>query len=90
MNYPNYKMHGNKFCFTVLSVTPNKDYTLLLAFADGTKRLYDAKPLLEKPIYADLKSLPFFLSAKAEYGTVVWSNDIDIAPESLYENSKLL
>ncbi len=73
--------------WVVLDVVPNKDYTLLLTFADGEKKIYDARPLLDKPIYAELKSLPFFLSARAECGTVVWSDDVDIAPEHLYECS---
>ena len=63
------------------------DYTLELIFADGARRVYDARPLLAKPIYAQLRSLPFFLQARAECGTVVWSDEIDIAPEHLYECS---
>lgn len=73
--------------WVVKEVHPNDDYTLLLTFADGEKKIYDAKPLLKKPIYSQLKSLPFFLSAKAKYDTVVWSDDVDIAPEYLYECS---
>ena len=73
--------------WVVKEVHPNDDYTLLLTFADGEKKIYDARPLLKKPIYSQLKSLPFFLSAKAAYDTVVWSDDVDIAPEHLYECS---
>lgn len=73
--------------WVVKDVHPNDDYTLLLTFADGEKKIYDARPLLNKPMYSQLKSLPFFLSAKAEYDTVVWSDDVDIAPEHLYECS---
>jgi hypothetical protein len=32
----------------------------------------------------------FFLQAKAECGTVVWNDDIDIDPEHLYECSELV
>ena len=74
--------------WVVTDVYPQSDYTLLLTFADGEKKIYDARPLLKKPIYSQLNSLPFFLSARAEYDTVVWSDDIDIAPEHLYECSK--
>lgn len=63
------------------------DYTLELTFADGARRIYDARPLLEKAIYSQLRSLPFFLRARAECGTVVWSDEVDIAPEHLYECS---
>ncbi len=75
--------------WVVKDVQPKDDYTLLLTFADGAKKVYNARPLLAKPLYAELSNLAFFLCAKAEYGTVVWNDDIDIAPEHLYECSKL-
>lgn len=74
----------------VKEVQANADYTLLLTFADGTKKTYNAKPLLEKAIYAQLKNVAFFLKAKAECGTVVWNDEIDIAPEHLYECSTVI
>lgn len=73
--------------WVVTAVLPKEDYTLLLTFADGTKKIYDARPLLVKAIYSPLKNLAFFLCAKADCGTVVWNDDIDIAPEHLYECS---
>lgn len=76
--------------WVVKEVQPKEDYTLLLTFADGTKRIYDARPLLEKALYSQLKNIAFFLCAKAECGTVVWNDDVDIAPEHLYEYSKLV
>lgn len=74
--------------WTVKEVQPKDDYTLILTFADGSKKVYNARPLLEKALYTRLKSLAFFLGAKADCGTVVWNDDIDIAPEHLYECSK--
>lgn len=71
----------------VKEVQPKADYTLLLTFADGAKKVYNARPLLGKAIYSQLNNLAFFLGAKAECGTVVWNDDIDIAPEHLYECS---
>lgn len=74
----------------VKNVQPTNNYTLILTFADGSKKVYDARPLLEKSIYSQLKNLSFFLCAKAECGTVVWNDDIDISPEHLYECSQPL
>lgn len=34
--------------WVVCDVKPNEDYTLLLTFADGEKKIYNARPLLEK------------------------------------------
>lgn len=71
----------------VKDVVPTENYSLLLTFADGSKRIYNARPLLEKAIFADLKSLPFFMTARISGDTVVWNEDVDIAPEHLYECS---
>ena len=71
----------------VEDVKAREDYTLLITFSGGIQRIYDARPLLEKPLFAALKCLPFFLRARAAYGTVIWNDDIDIAPEHLYECS---
>lgn len=71
----------------VTSVLPQEDYTLLLTFADDSRRVYNARPLLDKAVFADLKNLPFFLSAHVSGDTVIWNDDVDIAPEHLYECS---
>lgn len=73
--------------WVVTHVVPQADYTLLLTFASGEQRIYNAGGLLEKPIYAPLKNLAFFMGAVADCGTVVWDDDIDIAPEHLYSHS---
>jgi len=73
--------------WVVKTVIPQEDYTLLITFADGSRRVYNALPLLNKAIFADLKSLPFFLKACVSGDTVIWNDDIDIAPEHLYECS---
>lgn len=73
--------------WVVKSVQPQENYKLLLSFASGEKKVYDALPLLKHPLYAPLNNYSFFLRAKADCGTVVWSDEIDIAPEHLYECS---
>ena len=50
--------------WVVKEVQPKEDYTLLLTFADGAKKVYDAHPLLEKAIYSPLKNPAFFSALK--------------------------
>ena len=76
---------NNNPVWVVDSVEAREDYTLLITFSGGVRKIYDARPLLTKPIYAALNNLAFFMGATAEYGTVIWNDDIDIAPEHLYE-----
>lgn len=73
--------------WVVKDVVPQENYSLLLTFADGSKRIYNARPLLNKAVFADLMSLPFFLTARVSGDTVIWNDDVDIAPEHLYECS---
>ena len=38
-------------------------------------------------MFNKLKNLSFFMQAKAQYGTVAWDDETDIAPEHLYNTS---
>lgn len=73
--------------WSVIKATPNRDYTIDLVFADGQRKVFDATPLFDESFYAPLRKLPLFLAARVECGTVVWGDDLDIAPENLYEQS---
>lgn len=72
----------------VVSVAAQKDYTLLIVFENGEKRRFDMKPLLNKKPFSRLKDSPLFLKARVANGTVVWPGNIDIAPETLWDQSE--
>ncbi len=69
-------------------VIANDDYTLLLTFVTGEKKLFDCKPLLADSFFEPLKDINFFKKAHICGRSVVWSDEIDIAPEYVYEASK--
>ena len=71
----------------VRAVWPDNDFNLRVEFTNGKTRCFDMKPYLEYPVYRCLANPGFFALASTGYGTVVWPNDIDIAPETLYELS---
>jgi len=71
----------------VVAVQPQPDYQLLLEFANGERRCFDMVPYLDRKPFVRIKTLPLFMLARIEYGTVVWPGDIDIAPETLYDRS---
>ena len=50
--------------WVVTAVSPSADYSLYLTFADGTKRVYNAAPLLEKPLFASFRNPAFFMTAR--------------------------
>jgi hypothetical protein len=72
----------------VISVKAQQDGTLLLVFENGEKRRFDMKPWLNQKPFSRLKDSPLFLKATVAYGTVVWPGNIDIAPETLWDQSE--
>ena len=65
-------------------------YVLRLWFEDGSIKDFDCSELLDEKVYTPLRNMSFFHQAQALYGTVRWNEDIDIAPEYLYEHGKTI
>ncbi len=71
----------------VTKVVPTDNYELLLTFNNGEHRKFDAHPLLDMSVFSPLKNIAFFKTVKVAYGTVVWPQDIDYCPDTLYTQS---
>jgi hypothetical protein len=71
----------------VIELKLKDDYKMLLTFENGELREFDCSTLLNEKPYIILANPAIFKRAKIEYGTVVWPNEIDIAPETLYLDS---
>ncbi|SHH49634.1 DUF2442 domain-containing protein [Clostridium grantii] len=71
----------------VVDVKPLQEYTLLLTFENGEKRIFDMKPYLSKGIFRDLKNEDMFKTVRVSFDSIEWSNEADIDPEILYEDS---
>lgn len=83
---------------TVVSVKANTDFTLLLEFDNGEKKIYDMKPILEKNtvfepfiIYENFKRVYLDESHCICWdinpdidSNVVWNNKVDISPDTCY------
>lgn len=72
----------------IKEVKPLDDYKLLLKFSNYEYRIFDATPLLEKPVYKPLKDKVLFDKVYIIYGyTIAWNEDLDMCPDSLYLDS---
>ena len=72
----------------VSAVKPLEGMMMLVTFASGERRLYDATQLLEYPAFQPLKDESVFKAASVDHGAVTWMDgDIDIAPETMYATS---
>lgn len=71
----------------VIDVKPLDDYKLLLTFENGENRIFDLKPYLDKGIFKELRDEKKFRTVRISFDSVEWSNQADIDPEILYEES---
>ena len=76
------------------NVTPLPDFMLRAEFLDGSKKIYDVKPLMEKiQVFAMLRYVHgLFGQVKLDIGGygVVWNDEIDLSCDEIYENGRLL
>ena len=86
----------------IVSVMPNNDFTLTITFDNGEKRLYDMRPHLKKGtvfepllepenfkrVYLDEQRAVSWDIDPLVDSTVVWSNKLDLCPDSCYMDSE--
>ncbi len=72
----------------VIKVKPRKDYTLLLTFKNGEKKVFDVKPYLDKGIFRELKDESLFKTVRPFLGSIQWKNGQDLCPDTLYLDSE--
>ena len=76
---------GQLLDITDVQVRP--EYNLVLTFENGEVRIFNMSRYIDLKPYDKLKGSPLYKLAKVKYGTVVWPGEIDIAPETLYDES---
>lgn len=64
-----------------------RDYKLLITFSNGEKKIYNAQDDIHQGVLTKLQNKTFFAQAKIARGSVVWNDEIDIAPETLHAES---
>ena len=88
----------------VVAVVPNDDFTLTISFDNGERRLYDARPLLQKGtvfepfgnienfrrVYVDRQHCIAWDVDPSVDSEEVWSNKVDLCPDGCYIDSRPL
>jgi hypothetical protein len=72
----------------VIRVEPRPDYQLLVEFENHEQRCFDLTPYLDIGVFRRLRDASLFKAAFVDGGTVAWPGEIDIAPETLYLESR--
>jgi len=73
---------------SVIAVKPLEGYKLLLTFENKEKRIFDVSPYLNTGKFSELKELPVFNTVRINFDSIEWSNQLDLDPELLYNESK--
>lgn len=71
----------------VLAVDVLEQYQLRITFTNHEMRIFDVTPYLDYPAFSRLRNKGYFALAKVVHGTVCWSDDIDLCPDTLYLKS---
>jgi Protein of unknown function (DUF2442) len=71
----------------VTSVVPTADRQLRLTFTNGEVGVFDCRRLSSFGVFRDFSDLDYFMRATVANGTVVWPNEQDICPDTLYVDS---
>jgi hypothetical protein len=71
----------------ITAVKPQDNYILHLTFENDEHRYLDMKPYLHRGVFKELVNKNMFNTAHVSFDTVAWKNEIDLAPEVLYEKS---
>lgn len=70
-----------------VSAKPLPDYKVAVVFNNGMDGVFDCKYLLDYETSAALADYAVFSQVRAEHGTLCWPGDIDVAPETVWEES---
>lgn len=70
----------------IVSVEPVGPSQLLVRFSNGVNKLYDCRPLFDRPAFALLANPAFFCAVRADPGGygISWSDDIDLSEYELW------
>jgi hypothetical protein len=68
----------------VIDVKIQPNFELLVTFADGARKLFSMLPYLQYPAFRRLSEPGKFAQAHVSNGTVEWTDEIDISPDTLY------
>lgn len=72
----------------VIKAEPVKPSILKLTFSTGEIKYFDVSPYWNSSFFKELQDWEYFKEVKVEGRTVQWPHGQDIAPETLYLESK--
>ena len=72
----------------VKAVRYESPYKLNVTFLNGEVREFDMAPYLQYPVFENLQDESYCQKVSVNNGTVVWDDEIDFDPDTLYLEGK--
>jgi hypothetical protein len=75
----------------LITVKPLADYKLEVEFIDGTHGFVEMRCRIMSDtagVFTKLKDKKFFNQVYLEYGAITWPGEIDLAPDTMYDEIK--
>lgn len=64
------------------------DYRLEMKFENGERRVFDARPYLQRGVFVRLQNPSVFRAARVVAGSVEWPGELDLSYDTLYLESE--
>ena len=72
----------------VTDVKPLDNYRIELLFINQERKVFDLKPYLTIGVFQELQDTAIFNGIRAFNGNIVWPNELDLDPDTLYLGSQ--
>jgi len=72
----------------VIAVKPLPCFKLQLTFANQEQKIFDVSSYLTLGIFAELSDPSLFNQVRAFNGSIIWPNELDLDPDTLYLDSQ--
>jgi hypothetical protein len=73
----------------VVSVHPNEDFSLTVAFEDGVQGALDMNPYLDFGVFKKIRDFEQFKRVRIAFDTVEWECGVDLDPEFIRAKCKV-
>jgi hypothetical protein len=72
----------------IKSIQPLDDFRLEVVFENGERRIFDARPYLQRGVFVRLQNRATFQAARVVAGSIEWPGELDLSYDTVYLESQ--
>ncbi len=77
-------------CPSVINVTPQDDFSLVIEFDNGERGILDMMPFLNFGVFQGINDYEQFKRVSVSFDTIEWDSGADLDPEFVYLKSRIV